>query len=68
MAREKNMRTERNSTLPRLLLLTVPALAGGPLRAAFVTHPSFEDNYTTNGNGSITPIAPAKARFYRLQQ
>jgi hypothetical protein len=39
----------------RILPVAIFALAAGPLRAAFVANPSFEDNFTTSDNGGINP-------------
>ncbi len=49
------MKNEKMAGILRILLITMLALAARPLWAAFVSNPSFEDNYTTSNNGGITP-------------
>src|ERR1039458_6440545 len=51
------MKNKKTTRILRILLVTTLALATGPLWAqnAIVANPSFEDNFTTDNNGGITP-------------
>jgi hypothetical protein len=49
------MKNEKMTRILGILLVTMVALAAQPLWAAFVANPSFEDNYTPDNNGQITP-------------
>ena len=51
------MKNKLTTRILRILLITTLALATWPLWAqnAFVANPSFEDNFTTDNNGGITP-------------
>ena len=51
------MKNRITTRILRILLITILALATWPLWAqnAFVANPSFEDNFTTDNNGGITP-------------
>jgi hypothetical protein len=51
------MKHEKTTRILRVLLVTILALAAQPIWAqnAFVSNPSFEDNYTTSANGGIVP-------------
>ena len=46
------MKRQIITTILRILPVAVPALGCGPLWAAFVSNPSFEDNYNTTWPGS----------------
>jgi hypothetical protein len=55
LEKETPMKNEKITRILRILLVAMVALAAQPLWAAFVANPSFEDNYTPDNNGQLTP-------------
>ena len=49
------MNITAKTSISRISLIAILAFVAGPLWAAFVYNPSFENNWTPNGNGVITP-------------
>lgn len=62
------MKITKATRIPQILLITILALASQPLWAAFVANPSFENNYTPNNNGQITPDGWTAAGAWGVNQ
>jgi len=62
------MKNKETASLLRTVLVMILTLAVGPLWAAFVANPSFEDNYTSSDNGGITPDGWTTAGSWGVNQ
>jgi hypothetical protein len=62
------MNNTKATRILEILLITTLALVARPLWAAFVANPSFENNYTPDFNGQITPDGWTAAGAWGVNQ